>query len=314
MSLYEIDDDGGLSDAAPPAGLNHTAGGRSVLAMSLVSNNMDLFVGNEAGPNFMFVNNGDGTYAEMAEDLGLADPTEHARGVAALDTNGNGLFDVVIGNWEGPNRMFLQDDRGRFADGAGPALSRQSRVRSVLAADFDNDGREELFFNNIGQANRLFLNWDGMWEEADPGDAAEPTGLGTGAVVGDFDEDGQLEMLIVHGETGFQPLTLYKARLESSDWLRILPLTKFGAPARGTTVSAVMPDRVQRRTIDAGSGYLCQMEPVAHFGLGDRPEVERVIVRWPDGATKIIEDPEINRVHRIEHPISEKPGLISGQE
>ncbi len=311
MRLYEIDPSGNLIDGAPEAGLSYTAGGRSLLALQLITHRMDLFVGNEAGPNFLFANNGDGTFTELAQALGLSDPTQHARGVVALDVNSDGLFDIACGNWEGPHRLFIQTTNGDFLDQASTAWSRPSRVRTVIAADFDNDGREEIFFNNIGQPNRLYRNWDGRIEEIDPGEAVEAMELGTGAVTGDFDNDGQLELLIVHGESGFQPLSLFKAESNSGNWLRVLPLTQYGAPARGGMVTLIEKDRVQRRSIDAGSGYLCQMEPVAHFGLGDVPQVERIIIRWPGGEMKMIESPECNTLHNIKHPISEKPGLYS---
>jgi hypothetical protein len=59
---------------------------------------------------------------------------------------------------------------------------------------------------------------------------------------------------------------------------------------------------VQQRVVDGGSGYLCQMEPVAHFGLGAERAVERVQVRWPDLRTRVLEGPEPGKVLRVEHP------------
>jgi hypothetical protein len=53
--------------------------------------------------------------------------------------------------------------------------------------------------------------------------------------------------------------------------------------------------RIQRRAIDAGSGYLCQMEPVAHFGLGQTTAVAQVTVRWLDGQTTQIDNPGIDQ-------------------
>ena len=172
----------------------------------------------------------------------------------------------------------------------------------MVVADFDNDGVEEIFFNNLGESNRLYRCHAGRLEEVDPGAAAEPGGLGTGAVVGDFDEDGQLELLVVHGESGMQPLSLYKAEPMSGGWLRVLPLTRNGAPARGASVTLVGARATQRRVIDAGSGYLCQMEPVAHFGIPEGETVERIIIRWPGGQVEDVESPELNRVHRIQIP------------
>ena len=58
----------------------------------------------------------------------------------------------------------------------------------------------------------------------------------------------------------------------------------------------------QFRSIDAGSGYLCQMEPVAHFGLGPFRQVDRISIVWPDGASRVIERPAVNQLHRITHP------------
>ena len=82
-------------------------------------------------------------------------------------------------------------------------------------------------------------------------------------------------MLVSHGESGLQPLSLYKADIkENFNYIRIQPLNKFGAPARGATVTLISNLRKHSKTIDAGSGYLCQMEPVAHFGLRKGEKIE----------------------------------------
>lgn len=133
---------------------------------------------------------------------------------------------------------------------------------------------------------------------------------GTGAAVGDFDGDGMLELLISHGESASETLTYYRARAGADNhWLRILPLTQHGAPARGAVVRMTMAaaigtagERVHVRAIDAGSGYLCQMEPVAHFGLGNRATVFEVKVSWPDGSELLLSNPAVDRMYRIAHP------------
>ena len=108
----------------------------------------------------------------------------------------------------------------------------------MIAADFDNDGRDEIFFNNLGEPNRLFRMLAGGGDPdicmLDPGEALNPDGFGTGAAVADIDGDGVLELLVAHGERALQPLSLYKARHATGHgWLRVQPLTRFGAPARG---------------------------------------------------------------------------------
>jgi hypothetical protein len=303
LRLYELSEDGVLADVAGAAAVDFPANGRSLLALPLLTGRQDIFVGNEHGPNFLFFNNGDGTYAEVAEEMAVHDPTQSARGAAALDANNDGQFDILCANWEGPHRLFLQSLRGPFEDCAPAALRQGARARTVVAADFDNDGRVEVFFNNMDEPNRLFGYREKTWVPLEIGDALEPNGLGTGAAVADFDGDGQLELLIAHGESAPQPLSLYKAPpREGFHWLRVLPLTPFGAPARGATVTVETPVWRQIRAIDAGSGYLCQMEPVAHFGLGPVREIERVTVRWLDGMTKVFENVVPDQLLRVPHP------------
>ncbi|MDX2216200.1 MAG: CRTAC1 family protein [Oculatellaceae cyanobacterium bins.114] len=306
MRLYELNGDGMLADVAPEAGVDFRTGGRGLVAAPLVSDRMDIFAANENGANFLFRNQGDGTFVEIAAIANLNDPYEHGRGIAVLDANGDGRFDLVYGNWEGPHRLYLQQEPSKFRESAPLAMAIPSRIRTVIAADFDNDGYDELFFNNIGQPNRLFGWRNSKWISLDTGDALEPSGLGTGAAVGDFDGDGRLELLIAHGESGAQPLSLYHvAHQEASSrhgWLRVLPLTPYGAPARGTIVSLTTADRRQTKVIDAGSGYLCQMEPVAHFGLGTQTQIESVEVRWLDGAIAKISSPNTNQLIRVPYP------------
>jgi hypothetical protein len=56
------------------------------------------------------------------------------------------------------------------------------------------------------------------------------------------------------------------------------------------------------RVIDGGSGYLCQMEPVAHFGLGPDPRVRAVTVRWPDGVSATLEGPDPGQTVTVPYP------------
>lgn len=304
MRLYERSTGDELFDYARKAGIDEVTGGRGVVSLPLVSppGRMDIFAGNENTANFLFVNEGDGTFTEYAEAMGVADPYENGRGIAVLDADGNGKFDLVVGNWQGEHRLFLQSPLGGFMDGATPEMSRPAAVRTVIAADFDNDGYEEILFNNIGEPNRLFGYRNGAWTRRDIGDAAEPQGLGTGAAVADLDGDGRLELLIAHGETDTQPLSLYHVPANSNNYLRVRPLTRSGAPARGAVVTLTTAERIQRRAIDAGSGYLCQMEPVAHFGLGVTMAVERIEVIWPGGANVTVVDPGINQTITVPYP------------
>jgi len=302
--LFELSAEGAIHDIAPALGIHPSAGGRGLWVGPLASDRTDIFCANEGGPNFLFRNTSLGTFLEIASAVNLADALEHGRGVAVLDADGDGQLDVVTGNWEGPHRLMLRQPNGTFKDRATPAMALPSPVRTVIAADFDNDGYEELFFNNMGEANRLFKyeEGEGSWRMIDAGAALEIEGSGTAAAVGDIDNDGTLELLIAHGEQPPQPLSLYRAAGTTANWIRILPLTRHGAPARGALVRLTAGWRVQTRVIDGGSGYLCQMEPVAHFGLGRIDTVESVRITWPDGANRTMESPPCRHTVRIPYP------------
>ncbi len=300
MKLFEVDEDWRLNDVAPSLGMNLVTGGRSLVNLPDDSGRMRLFAGNENGPNFFFVGQNP-NYQEVAASFGISDSRETVRGVAVLDADDDGRFDLVYGNWDGPHRLFL--DRGdRFEDVAPAPMVTPSRIRTVIAADFDNDGYEEIFWNQIGEPNRLFKKVDGEWVLADIGPALEPEGLGTGAAVGDIDGDGRLELFVAHGESGAQPLTAYKWGANANHYLRVVPKTVQGGPARGAVVILRGTDRTQKRVIDAGSGYLCQMEPVAHFGLGTQSSPVTLEVIWPDGTRFEREGVRPDQVVVIEHP------------
>ncbi|XP_030889407.1 cartilage acidic protein 1 [Leptonychotes weddellii] len=273
-----------LRDVAAEAGVSKYTGGRGVSVGPILSSSAsDIFCDNENGPNFLFHNQGDGTFVDAAAGAGVDDPHQHGRGVALADFNRDGKVDIVYGNWNGPHRLYLQmsaHGKVRFRDIASPKFSMPSPVRTVIAADFDNDQELEIFFNNFAHrsssANRLFRvirreHGDPLIEELNPGDALEPEGRGTGGVVTDFDGDGMLDLILSHGESMAQPLSVFRGNQGfSNNWLRVVPRTQFGAFARGAKVVLyTRKSGAHLRIIDGGSGYLCEMEPVAHFGLGE---------------------------------------------
>ncbi|XP_066516841.1 cartilage acidic protein 1a [Hoplias malabaricus] len=304
-----------LSEVSSWARVNKYTGGRGVVVGPILNDaRSDIFCDNENGPNFLFRNNGDGTFTDVAEKAGVADRYQHGRGVALADFNGDGKIDIVYGNWNGPHHLFLQSSQQRFKDIATKAFAVPSPVRTVIAADFDNDLQLEVFFNNIayrGSApNRIFrvmrkTDADPVITELDIGDASEPEGRGTGATVVDFDGDGHLDLLVAHGESASQPISVYRVKQGSGNkWLRVVPRTQFGAFARGAKVVVhTQHSGVHTRIIDGGSGYLCEMEPVAHFGLGT-DQATKIEVYWPDGRslTRPVLPSDMNSVIEIKHP------------
>ena len=279
--FYEIDEDE-VKDLAPILGIDQVTGGRAVISGHIVSDNMDIFAANERGPNFLYKNN-NGNFNDIAIEKNVQDTFQNGRGTTLPAVLYRGALDIVTSNWEGYHRIFVKQKES-YLDMSSLQFRLPSRIRTVISADFDNDGYDEIFLNNIGQPNKLFRILDeGNLEEIKLNEALEAQGLGTGAAVADIDGDGILELLISHGESGAQPLSLFKANVSNTNYVRIKPLNTFGAPARGATVTLRTNLRNHAKTIDAGSGYLCQMEPVAHYGLREGEIIKKITIKWTNG-------------------------------
>ena len=288
-----------LIDKAPKLKIDRVTGGRAVVAGHIISDNTDIFAANERGSNFLYKNN-NGSFTELANEYEVQDKYENGRGTTLSDVFYRGQLDIVSSNWNGNHRIFALDGN-EFRDIAQPDFNEPTRIRTVISADFDNDGFDEIFMNNIGQPNKLFKILDnGVLKKIDIQVGLEYFGLGTGAAVADIDNDGILELLVAHGESGLQPLSLYKADIkENFNYIRIQPLNKFGAPARGATVTLISNLRKHSKTIDAGSGYLCQMEPVAHFGLRKGEKIRSVVIQWTNGQKKSLKISKINKTIKV---------------
>ena len=300
--FYEFIDNR-VVDLAKSLGLDKVTGGRAVVAGHILSNKTDIFAANERGPNFLYLNQ-NGKYLDVAGQMNVKDIYQNGRGTALSDILYRGRLDILNGNWIGFNRAYVLDN-DKFKNIADSTFDEPSKIRTVISADFDNDGYDEVFLNNIGEPNRLYkIIENGVFKEIKLEEALEQNGLGTGAAVADIDNDGVLELLLSHGESGAQPLTLFKHQNDNQrSYLRVRPLNIHGAPARGATVTLYTNERTHSKTIDAGSGYLCQMEPVAHYGIRDNENEFKIKISWTNGNEEILEVENLNQTIIVKQKI-----------
>lgn len=303
MRYYEMSQNGHLTDVASALGMDQIAGAQGIWSGPLLSSHMDIVCVNHYGPNRLWANTGSGRFANVASPSDISG--EECRGIVALDANDDGRFDLCWSNREGPHRLMIREAGFRFRDRASPAMAYPGPLGTIVAADFDNDGHEELFFGSYGEPNRLFgpnAASPSDWDMLDAGAAMEPNSFCTGAAVADVDGDGRLELLISHSGSSGRGLSLYRGPVNNNHWLRIRPLTRHGAPARGASVTLNAGGKRQIRAIDAGSGFCCQMEPVAHFGLGHHSQVDTVTITWPDGSALTLENPGLRKTLTVPYP------------
>lgn len=341
-SLYRNDGRGKFIDVSDSAGLRVlNPATQTPLAKSLgvvfedfdTDEDLDIFVSNDTVQNFLFVNQGDGRFVEMATLAGVAfDLQGAARGAMGIDTShfrNDPTIGVAIGNFA--NEMtalyVTRDNNLQFYDEAvSNGLGSNTRMQlsfSVLFFDADLDGRLDLLQTNghleeqinkvqasqtYEQAPQLFWNSGPENETEFVALPANKTGddflkplVGRGAAYADIDNDGDLDLVLT--ATG-QPARLIRNDQQlNHHWLRV-KLTGNGQNLAGigATITMSTKGRQQFRTVSPTRGYLSQMELPVTFGLGDADLVERLTIRWPDGTEQILENIEADQLLEVEQP------------
>jgi hypothetical protein len=160
-------------------------------------------------PNWLFHNNGDGTFTDVSRESGIAAHLGKAWGVVATDINNDGRMDLFVANDTVANFLFMNRG-GRFEETgltADVAYSADGRARSgmgVDSADFNEDGLMDLFVANIDQ--EIFSLYKNNGDETFE-DVSVPLGIGMstrwmsgwGLKFFDFDNDGNLDLMVADG-------------------------------------------------------------------------------------------------------------------
>lgn len=270
----------------------------------------DLLVANDTQPNKLYRNQRNGTFKDIAVDLGIAFSSEgKARagmGVDAADFDNSGKTGVAITNFDNEMIGLYRATNTGFADiatasGVGMA-SRNSLGFGCVFFDADLDGFIDLAVvnghiddtvrnvRNIGyaQAPQLFLN-NG---KAAFRDVAQDAGrefaapkVGRGLACGDFDRDGDLDLLMT---TNHGPAYLYRNdQFANNRSIRFrLVGAKSNRDAIGALVRIYYQGVVQSRLVKTGSSYLSQSELPVTFGCGQHDRIDRVVIDWPSGRTE----------------------------
>ena len=159
-------------------------------------------------PSRLYRNNGNGTFADVSRESGIADHPGKSFGAVATDINNDGLMDLFVANDTMPNFLFVNKGGGKFEEiglAAGVAYGEAGRPRSgmgVDAADYDGDGWQDLFVANIDhEFFSLYHNDKELIFTDQPGEIAPSTHLlsGWGLKFFDYDNDGDPDLFLVNG-------------------------------------------------------------------------------------------------------------------
>ena len=161
--------------------------------------------------DLLWHNNGDGTFSDVSEQVGITSTAAAGLGVVSEDFNDDGRPDIYVANDAYPNNLWISNVDGPFHDAAkitGTAYSWNGVPEAgmgVVAADLNNDGHLDLFITHLGsESNTFYRNFGTTYGFSDvtgeAGLAATSmpfTGFGTCAF--DVELDGDLDLLVVNG-------------------------------------------------------------------------------------------------------------------
>ncbi|ADW70996.1 CRTAC1 family protein [Granulicella tundricola] len=322
--LFHNDGGGKFTDVSKAAGIEKTAGHYCFSVTTLDYNEdgwPDIYMACDSTPSILYRNNHDGTFTDVAADVGVAfneDGREQAgMGATAADYDGDGHLDLFKTNFSDDTAtLYKSHGDGTYTDetfAAGLGINSDALGWGAMFADVDNDGYPDLIVVNghvypevdsakLGAAYRepRFLYWNqgnGKFKDVSKGAGpgmTEPM-AGRGLAIADLWNDGRLEAIV--NNLSDRPMLLVNEAKNTNHWLGIkLTGTKSNRDGIGGRVVVRGTKRSWVDEVRSGSSYNSSNDLRLHFGLGAEMHVADVTVRWPNGESEVFTVAGVDRM------------------
>ncbi|HEX6803958.1 MAG TPA: CRTAC1 family protein [Terriglobales bacterium] len=317
--LYHNNCNGTFTDVTDASGIGAYKGRTMGVTAADFDNDgwPDIYVSNDKTENFLFRNRHDGTFEEIAGDLGVAygqnGEMTSSMGPVFADVEGDGALDLWVTDSKYDRLMHNTGKRG-FED-----ISATSGISATSAQyvswgtglyDFDNDGWIDILVFHGGlihlvpEEHSLYRGL-GNGKFADVSRQAGPVldfkTVARGACFADYDHDGKVDAYVVN--LGAPGELLHNTSHNQNHWLSVaLKGTKSNRDGIGARVELVAGGHRQMAERVAGSGYLSQDDSRLHFGLGGASQVDKLTVHWPSGREQVLENLAVDRIITVEEP------------
>nr|WP_263355280.1 CRTAC1 family protein [Acidicapsa acidisoli] len=330
--LFHNNGDGTFTETTTKAGVEdkNRYYGLTAIFVSLKGNGKpDLVVGNDSEPNYLYLNQGNGTFDDQSYISGVAlnkDGQEIASmGIAAGDYENNGLIDFFVTDFGDDYKVLYHNDgNASFTDVSYKADVAQTTIPFVGWGDgfidYDNDGWLDLFMVNghvypqVDQHNwgttfaerpLLFRNVpDGKGRRFEYIPPVTGSGLADviparGAAFGDLFNDGKIDVIV--NPIDGAPVLLRNINPDHHHWVEIKLVGGTRSPRDATCATVYLKANGMRMRQDvlASGSYISASDRRLHFGLGDATDAGTAEIHWPSGAKELVKLPAEDRIYTI---------------
>jgi len=326
--VYHNNGDGTFTEVAQKTGLGKPA---KALGIAMADydrdGHIDLFVANDSMVEFLYHNNGDGTFEEVGLLSGVAVDSDGrtfaGMGVDFADYDNDGWPDLVVTNLANQRyALYRNTHDGSFSySSTNSGISQMTMGHTgwgVHFLDFDNDGWTDLLIaqghdlDNIELTNPNLHYRDSMLlarnngkkfvdVSAQSGSAFEKAWAARGMAVGDVDNDGRLDAVVT---TNDGPIHIVHNETPTQNHWILLNLVghKSNRDAIGAWVKIETSSGIQTATVTTASSYLSSNDKRVHFGLGKSTEVTKIEIHWPSGIVQTLNGIKGDQILRIDEP------------
>jgi len=327
--VYHNDGNGRFTEISKKIGLSKPGKGLGIAFADYDRDGrLDLCVANDSMFQFLYHNNGDGTYEEVGLMTGVSVDAEGGTyagmGVDFADYDNDGLPDLLISDL-GNQAYALYKNNGdgtftytTFMSGLAD-ITRPHSGWGFRFMDVDNDGWKDLLIAQGHDMDNVELTTPNLRYREPPilirnsegkfvdisrsgGSVFNERWVGRGMAVGDIDNDGRLDAVItsndgaahiLHNETGMR-----------NHWL-ILKLVghRSNRDAIGGEVKLTTSKGIEYQTVTTAGSYLSSSDKRVHFGLGAEGVAEKVEIRWPSGIVQVLEAVPADQILQVDEPL-----------
>ncbi len=316
--LYLNNGDGTFKDISHSAGIDRSSAfTKGVVAADFDHDGfVDLYVSNEDRANFLYHNNHNGTFTEIAKHAGV-EGTGRSFATWFFDYDNDGWPDLFVDSYfpsvdetvatylglphqAGTLKLYRNLGNGAFKDVTKEvALDRVYMPMAANFGDIDNDGYLDVYLGTGNPSyasllpNVLLRNKEGKsFADVTASSGTGELHKGHGIAFADIDNDGDEDIITSIG--GAVPGDKHAFRLfenpgNGNDWIRLrLVGVKANRAGIGARIKVTVKNEGRERSIyrTVGSGGSFGASPIEqHIGLGKSAEIVSIEIIWPDGST-----------------------------